>query len=176
MDRKGFSLIEIIIVIAILGIISLLLSGIVSYTLKSYDTGIHQQNEQFNVRLVADQLSEYAKSVSHIGLYDNLAAAEAAAGGYVTTKIFYLNGNEILIKFSNSGTEHVLSTDEFISNLKFGVEQNGDIYYLLFEITSDENYAVAGKFELLNIDDDSEMLAGVVTEKPVLLMIYDYEE
>ena len=147
--KKGFTLIEVIIAIAIMGIAILMMTSVLTYGLNSYRNSLEQQNEQFDVRLAADTIASDAKVASHIGTFDAVGSIGPVNSSNGIS--YYIDGNNRMVRVENGNTKYL--TDEIILNASFELVKHSteDIYYLQFNIIGQRGYSVDTKIELLNI-------------------------
>lgn len=167
--KKGFTLIEVIISIALIGIIGLMVSSLFSFSLKNYSIGVEQRDEQFDIRLAADIIADEVKTASHIGIFSDVDAnvnVDADGDGDIDNSdkvnstngvVFRVVGNR-LVKEEGGAIRY--QTDDILSSVIFQLhkDDNGtagdetdDKYYLEYTITGSGGYSLSTKLELLNI-------------------------
>ncbi|MBN2259625.1 MAG: type II secretion system protein [Clostridiales bacterium] len=179
--KKGFTLIEVIIAIALLGIVMLMLSTVFTYGLRNYRIGLEQQDEQFNIRLAADTIADEAKVASHVGVFDNtddFVSVNSSDG-----IAYYVDADNRLVRVEGGNIRYL--TDEVVSSVSFQMLNTGSIYYLQFTIIGNRGYSLNTKIELLNIktgyssspDVDEFCLTSdnIGMTKETLNIFYEYE-
>lgn len=167
--KKGFTLIEVIISLALIGIIGLMVSSLFSFSLKNYSIGVEQRDEQFDIRLAADIIADEVKTASHIGIFSDVDVnvnVDADGDGDIDSLdkvnstngvVFRVVGNR-LVKEEGGAIRY--QTDDILSNVIFQLhkDDNGtagdetdDKYYLEYTITGSGGYSLSTKLKLLNI-------------------------
>lgn len=155
MMKKGMTLIEIVISFAILGIIILLISSLLSFSLLNFDIGLDQRDEQFDVRLAADYITAQLRYIrddgnatSHneievLGAVDNVA-------GY--SYLYYENNN---LKFKDSSGAIVSFTDDFIQSVSFTLRTDTSTdtpnVYVDFTVSGVNGYQIDSSVYLTNL-------------------------
>ncbi|MBN2259621.1 MAG: type II secretion system protein [Clostridiales bacterium] len=152
--KKGFTLIEVIIVIALIGILSLILTSIVAYSLNNYKMSKEKHEEQFDVRLAADLITLEVRNALSISLI-------SSAGGTGTKYLYYADNDLIMV--DEDGAE-VNFTNGKIQGITFElIESSIDHIFLEFNVTGINGYAVNSAVLLNNMaSSDIEESTDVV--------------
>ncbi|HEY8804247.1 MAG TPA: type II secretion system protein [Clostridium sp.] len=144
-NRKGFTLVELIVVMAIMGIVLSIIVQIFSFQTKMYDTEIKTNDAQNSGMLCLNSISESIRLASGATPNDPSAALVSISGlagsskqivqitPYVGTSAYqYVINNNKLYKYVNSATYYLIA-----SNVnKVTVTLSGSVYTIYVEITN----------------------------------------
>jgi len=111
-QNKGFTLVEVIIVLALLGIVGLIIGTIFSYGLRSYETSITQKEEQGDVRLVAEFITNEVRNSFTLETCDNKDS--------IIEYLFFVN-DEIFYRQKKNESAKAF-TNKTIQSINFMVE------------------------------------------------------
>lgn len=146
MNRKGMTLIEVTIALAIFGIVVLATSSVFMYALRSYQVGIEQNKEQFDVRLVSDVITSEVRNCLTIDLLDTGDATNTASMLYI-----YEDSGNLQYKDVDLGTIKAY-TDERIASMDFAITQSaGGEFFLEFKVVGTGGYTITSSILLNNI-------------------------
>jgi len=126
MDKKyneGFTLIELIISIAISSIIMLMLFSVFNYNLKTFSKASEAMEEQANLRLVSYKLTNQLRNIGYIDLDSDKTTPTVVTDSYI-----YLENNQIKV-----GNESGISgfADDIINDVEFNLSKNNLGKYIL---------------------------------------------
>lgn len=79
-NKKGFTLIELIIVIAILGIVLTMAFNFFSFNLRTYNKGEDRAAVQFDVRMASDYITDELRNVNVISVTDTALTGSISLG------------------------------------------------------------------------------------------------
>lgn len=151
MMKKGMTLIEIVISFAILGIILLLISSLLSFSLLNFEIGSDQRDEQFDVRLAADYITDQLRYIRDDGNaleHDEIAVLGAVddVAGY--SYLYYEDNN---LKFKDSSGNIVSFTDDFIQSVSFTLRTDAPNVYVDYSVSGVGGYQVDSSVYLTNL-------------------------
>jgi prepilin-type N-terminal cleavage/methylation domain-containing protein len=163
--KKGFTIIEVIIAIALLGILTLLLTSILSFSLNNYSESIEKQEEQFDVRLATDIITREVRNAITIEVSDTFTAT--GDNWYL-----YQVANDLMIIKGTDGTT-IGYTDGKIQSIVFTLSaRDTDRIFLDFSVVGINNYKLDSSVLLNNIKSDDITItlpyegSVVIFEKP----------
>jgi|LGOV01.1.fsa_nt_gb prepilin-type N-terminal cleavage/methylation domain-containing protein len=146
--KKGFTLIELVVSIAIASIITLMLYSIFQYNLKAYNKTTDAMNEQANLRLVSYKLTNQLRNIGYIDLDNNVTPPASPTDSYI-----YIDSNQI--KLTNAGGTSTF-VENIISDVEFGLSRNELERYVLTVHVSGDVHSYTTDILLNNIVDDSQ--------------------
>jgi type II secretory pathway pseudopilin PulG len=141
------TLLELIIVIAIMSIVSLMVLSVFVYTLNTYQRAIERRKEQSEVRLVSDLITTDVRNALEVSLVDDEVAD---CLGYS----MHLDGSQFKRYILSSGSSQKF-TDEYVTgiNMFFIPDDNDpDKFYLDFTVFGKNGYNLNSRVLLNNID------------------------
>ena len=150
-SNKGTTLLEFIVVIAIMGIVSLLIFGFMDFGLRSLFYGAGQVEDQANLRLVALEITETIRNASDLDLL----------GDDSYTKEIFLDVDNS-IKYDDGGGSPIKLSDNLIGAVNFELRPQMGKSLLMFELTSLEGDTLSSEVLLNNISGTTE--TGTVIE------------
>lgn len=109
-NNKGFTLVELIVVIAILGIVSMAVVTVFSYTLNSFRISDLRSKEQYEARSAMDLVKKEISVASIVKLRETIPATKPQEAGY--GYCYYDSVTHRLVLHTPEGTNYFL-----ISNL-----------------------------------------------------------
>jgi len=126
MDKKyneGFTLIELIVSIAISSIIMLMLFSVFNYNLKTFSKASEAMEEQANLRLVSYKLTNKLRNIGYIDLDTDKTTPTVITDSYI-----YLEDNQI--KIGNQSGISIFADDTY-SEVEFNLSKNNLGKYIL---------------------------------------------
>lgn len=157
-NKDGFTLIELILVVAIIGIIASFLFSPLITGFNFFQIDIKKINVQEDLRFTSNMIITYSKFANSVSLIDS------APGSYALGEscIILDNGE---IKYINSGGERIW-TESTITNLDFNIIQKGSGENVLeFSITGNnggETFTINSQVLLNNISGQDEDVADYI--------------
>ena len=158
-QNKGVTLIEVIIVLALLSIVGLIVGTIFSYGLRSYETSITQKEEQGDVRLVAEFITNEVRNSFTLETRDNKDS--------IIEYLFFVN-DEVFYRQKKDESAKAF-TNKTIQSINFMVEVDAlDNYFLNFDIVGVNGFTMTSKVLLNNIETADVDASIINKEKSVL--------
>ncbi len=149
MMKKGMTLIEIVISFAILGIIILLISSLLSFSLLNFKIGSEQRDEQFDVRLAADYITDQLRYIRRgSGLQNEIMVLGAVDNVVGYSYLYYENNN---LKFKDASGNIVSFTDDFIQSVSFTLRTDTPNVYVDFTVSGVGGYQIDSSVYLTNL-------------------------
>lgn len=156
--NSGISIIELMIALALLGIVLAMGYSFFFFGANSFRIGEAQSNIQRDIRLTSDFITRETRNAVNVALFTSLPNE---AGDY---ELIYLDGNKIMHKSASGDRSR---TEAIIDSLSFNLEevqvdQNKVRYLLTFSISGSDdsqNYSINSEVFLNNIgkiDIDTE--------------------
>lgn len=156
----GFTLIEIIIALALVGIILTVLSSQFSFSLFTFSKGEAQSQIQFETRMAASDISSKVRNSIEIALLDGYSQP-TFNGDY---EYFIIDGNELKhVYFDNSVKEQTLSDKIDQANSSFNITFHKNRYFLHFTLTTLENHMRGTQ----KYDISTSVLLNNITSPPI---------
>lgn len=166
--NEGFSLIEIIVAIAILGIVSAAALSFLANSFELFNSAFDQVETQRDLRHISRYITKELQNSYNVSLYDFISSSEINTKKFdyiyldQSKKIIHIKQNKIgLIK----NKKEIYLDDSYQYNLKF--ESNGKnsrIVYYFLENTNN-NYQIESNIFLQNVDDEIKGVeAGSIIE------------
>jgi prepilin-type N-terminal cleavage/methylation domain-containing protein len=144
-NKDGFTLVEIIITLGILGIVLLFTSSFFAYGLRVYNTSENRVNSQFDVRAASDLILREVKNAHEIYVNEPEKPDDYH-------KIFLENN---ILKYVNPEGKVVSRTSNNIDDIDFEIKKNKNKFILTFEINADlktnSNFSIKSDVVLNNI-------------------------
>jgi prepilin-type N-terminal cleavage/methylation domain-containing protein len=164
--KKGMTLIEIIIAMAIMGIVMTLIGGLFSFSLVNYNIGIDQRDEQFAIRLASDFITDRVRYVNNEdGSLDNEVDVLSVVDDEAGFRYLYIEGNDLKYK---DGSGIVVFKVSQIQNLTFTLRTEAPNVFLDFTITGMDGYQIISSVYFTNLkwaDIDAPINGTVVKFK-----------
>lgn len=140
-NNKGFTLIEVIISLALMGIVAAMIYSLFDFNLKSYAIGNRQSHLQSEVRLSAGNLTKIVRNADKMQLIDTPATFDVSKR-YIFTRnneiVFYNKGNEIILSSANHSRFTVSFTKSSTANRSLAFTIRGtdgnETFYLDSEV------------------------------------------
>lgn len=132
--EAGFTLVELIVSMAILGIIISMLYSVFSHNLKMYGRTAEAMDEQSALRMAAYQLTEEFRNIGYIDLANHDFADTAAMGAINATDFFIFHGSSG-IKKGSAATSIFNMTNTEVTGMDFSLTQRGSKFYLGITLT-----------------------------------------
>lgn len=144
-NKKGITVIELIIAIAILGILTLAVGGFLSFGIKGFQRTNEIVDEQAMIRLSANRVTEILRNAKTLEIID----ASAVPTTITDDKIYmYVDTTENTLRYKGDSVDKSLSGNR-IGSINFEII-NGSKVFLKFTIISDNGYTVNSTILLNN--------------------------
>jgi len=156
-NNRGITLIELVIAMAILGILSLMVYSFFIFGLKGFTQSKEMSEEQFEIRFAASELSEILRNVATFDLSSTPVSLSAGEWG------IYVDTHQIILEDS-SGNQRALGRD-YVHSLEFSVIE-GDNLMLGFTLESTRGYTLTTEVLMNNYGDyvfGNHTYAGALT-------------
>jgi|LGOV01.1.fsa_nt_gb prepilin-type N-terminal cleavage/methylation domain-containing protein len=152
MDNKyneGFTLIELIVSIAISSIIMLMLFSVFNYNLKTFTKTSEAMNEQANLRLASYKLTDQLRNIGYIDLDSDISTPTVVTDSYI-----FVENNQIKI-----GNENGISifADDIINDVEFSLSRNSLGKYILGVSVVGKVHSYSTEILLNNMVEASQM-------------------
>lgn len=164
-NEKGFTLLELVIVITIFSIVILIGASMFVYAMINYRNAIEQQNEQFNVRLVSDLITTDIRNSLEIQEVDQ----------YVTDCIeysMYVNSaDDNFYRYNSATGVNQLLTQGYVDYINVSIVEDSGLYYVDYSVMGINGYEIESRVLLNNISsnpdpDASDNLNVLTYRKP----------
>lgn len=162
-SRKGMTLVELVVTIAILGIVSGLGLGIVVSAMNNYSTAATVQKAQNVALQIESYIQGNAASASTVHFIDTSAGGEVPrsteSGNYYieqdngVVRTYYYDGTNRSIVMSYEGVEQITFEIELQKSNKMD-SLNGCSLFLLYQIKMESGYVLDGQIVLNQIKYD----------------------
>lgn len=150
-DKKGVTVIELIIAIAILGILTLAVAGFLSFGMKGFQRTNEIVDEQAMIRLSTNRVTEILRNAKTLEIID----ASAVPTNITDDKIYiYVDTSNNTLRYRDLSVDKSLSGDR-IGSISFEII-NGSKVFLEFTIISDRGYTVNSTILLNNFGTNVE--------------------
>lgn len=149
-SNKGVTLIELVIVIALIGIVLSVIYSLYFFSQSTYSQGENQYELQTEARLAFESLTQDLRFVREIEIIDNHGSETAEP--YETILYYDTINNQVVKNFAGTTKTYRFNTSS--SNpLVFKKTSNNTIYYKLSGQEEDQNYVLESDITLLNVTD-----------------------
>ncbi|MBM7613984.1 PilW family protein [Alkaliphilus hydrothermalis] len=138
-NRRGFTLVEVLIVVAFVGVLATLAYSLQFFGLKSFVAGGNQANIQQNVRLASTVLRRDLKNATSVGLVENSQPLEVDSEAYRLV-------DDHLIKVNTN-----FSTEAVIEDISITLEGINGSVMLIYEITGKNGFSLKNQILLNNL-------------------------
>ncbi len=148
-NQKGFTLVELIVALAIIALIMGVMSSAFIAATRTFEKGLDQYDLQANIRLASDFIINEVRNASEISL-----TRPDSPNDY--NKIFFINN---MISYKPAGSARIDLTPAIIDarrDINFSLTQTGSQYMLeiTIEAVQDENdYSITTQVLLNNVKD-----------------------
>jgi prepilin-type N-terminal cleavage/methylation domain-containing protein len=141
-DNRGLTLIEVVISISILTIVISIIFSFMDFSVRSFEAGVDQVDEQGALRITALKLTDELRNVFEIELKSN--TQNITKSSYI-----YLDGSTLTL---NQNSSVILLSEPVIQDINFELLINNDRYVLKFELMSKEK-SISSEILLNNIQE-----------------------
>lgn len=127
--QGGYSLVELVIVLALLGVILAIGYNFYFYTTQAFKEGEKQAAVQQNVRVVADFITKELRYASIIQILDSSASIPAAGSIFDDFNYIFINSTGSVEHRSKTGSRIIFSSDinqSKITQIEFNIGNSGD--------------------------------------------------
>ena len=148
--KSGFTLIELIVTIGILGIVLAMAYTMGDFGRTSFNNGSAKSDIQSNIRLAANYITKELRYSSNATILTTMPLTPDPAKKYI-----YVNNVGILVQNYNSVIKNITgNTSNNITNaLQFKIEDN-TVYFKVEETFRNQNFKLESKVILLNIGNN----------------------
>ena len=171
---KGFTLVELLISLAIVSIVTLTIFSLFNLNIKSFAKSAEAMKEQANLRLISYKLTKQLRNIGYIDL-DNLtfnSVDEIAALG-TTDYFIFTNGNVIK---TGSAASITVFADDIINDISFSLKQQSNSKYLLGITITGKVHSYTTEVLLNNIitSDLTQMGSGDIGQSGFTSIRFNY--
>ena len=136
-NDKGFTLIEIIISLAIVGIITLAIFSFFTFNVNAFNKSSEEMEEQSSLRLVSLKLTNELRNIGYIDLGNHSFSATSDISTLSTTDNFiYVYDNSVKKGDSSSIIDYA---EDEVKNVNFSLKEENERFFLNIEVLSDTN-------------------------------------
>ena len=121
--NKGFTLIELIVSMAIVSVIMIALMSFFVYNLRTFNKSSEALDEQSNLRLVSYRLTNELRNIGYINLYNDVTLPSPIVDSYI-----HLDSNRI--RLTNAVSTLYLA-DSILDDIQFSLTENDQEKYIL---------------------------------------------
>ncbi len=157
-NKIGFTLVEAIIVISIIGILSLIASSIFDYGLMASEKGSNLGDEQGGVRTVSDVITQDLRFAYEVRVIDNKSSANI-------DRTLYSSSNSL---YRFDGVEDIEVVADIVQSITFTLEVVAGEPYLDYTIIGVNGFEVSSRILLINVDPN------YIVESSGNMITYDY--
>ena len=104
--RAGFTLVELIVVLAILGIVSLAISSVFQFSLRSFTSSNLRSKQQYETRTAMDQVKKELSVSAAAIIYEVIPTSKPVNSGY--GYCYYDSSNHYLVLHTPAGKDYTL--------------------------------------------------------------------
>lgn len=149
LENRGLTLVELIIVVAILGIITSFMFTLFHFNYSTFFRSNKSYNIQTNLNEVLRAIEEELRFADGIIIYDNKAESEFD----IEKNYIYIEENSIKLKKENSEGKNLTIKDMKVNSLSFQLDENLITIYINGEsISSNKEINTQYTMELLNFN------------------------
>lgn len=130
----GFTLMEVIITLAILSIVTIALFRFIDFGLVQFDAGVDMRDEQSNIRTTAYRIVSEVRNVRNVNVYESEAMDDDAIA--LEKKIYIDSAGQAI--YYNDGTTDVLLSRGEIQSLDFSISDVDGKSVLTLELVSSQ--------------------------------------
>lgn len=155
LNKKGYTLVELLVSIAVFSIVSIGVISIMSNTLQAYKSSSYETEAQENAQIVSNQLEELLCDATNIGASPTGFTFKSQGTNYTLIYDVADPDNKKLVL--NDGSDHVLveNVDNF-SMMGWGVNADNKVKYDLTIKVDDKSYEVSRDIYFRNRVEDND--------------------
>lgn len=165
MNSRGFSLIELLITMALVVVVAMLTSSLFSYINKSFDVANIQSELQWNARLAKTAIQKEIQNATSINILRNEDLPEQSDLGNSEKVIYVENG--IIISRSQSGTDKPLissSGNDVQAILGFENETSNLLKVTVVCQSGDKTFSLSSDFFVPRNSSGTTVISGTTGE------------
>ncbi len=147
--NKGFTLIELIVSMAIVSVIMIALMSFFVYNLRTFNKSSEALDEQSNLRLVSYRLTNELRNIGYINLDNDVTLPSPIVDSYI-----HLDSNRI--RLTNAVSTLYLA-DSILDDIQFSLTENDQEKYILSVTLVGGVHSYSTEILLNNIVDDTQM-------------------
>lgn len=149
-DIAGFTLLELIIAMAIFGIVVAMIVSLQLFGVKSFHAGSTQSDVQNDLRLVANRISEEVRYAENFQIYSTIPTFDNQY------KYIYLDPLDHLMKLRvGNGTPIVLAGALGAVTLTFSTTSSRLIHFTISEAKNNQDFNIQSDIDLFNLGSNS---------------------
>lgn len=160
-NNKGFTLIEVIISLAIVGIVTLAIFSFFNFNVNAFNKNSEEMKEQSSLRLVSLKLTNELRNIGYIDLGNYSFENTSSISAISTTDSFIYNYDNT-IKKGNPSSIIDYAEDE-VRNVNFSLTEENERFFLSIEVLSDTN-SYSTEILLNNIITDATEVDGTLIQ------------
>lgn len=151
-NTRGFTLVEVIVSMAILSLVVLMILSYFDYNLNAFRKGNEALDEQSNLRLTSFHLTDEFRNIGYVDLLET--APDSSTVAATTDDFLYLNADGIASRVDAS-SDVGLSTSP-MQDMSFSLRKSGEKYFL--------GITLSGEHDTFSTE---VLLNNIITDKPV---------
>jgi prepilin-type N-terminal cleavage/methylation domain-containing protein len=150
--KSGFTLIELIVTIAIIGIVLTMAYSMGAFGSMSFNNGAAKSDIQSNIRLAANYITKELRYSSNAIILTELPTTPDSTRNYI-----YVDNDGILKQYYNGDITNVLgnTSNNSSKTLEFTIENSETVYFNIQENYKDQTFQLNSTILLLNIGDST---------------------
>ncbi|MBZ9688549.1 Ig-like domain-containing protein [Clostridium estertheticum] len=148
--KSGFTLIELIVTIAILGIVLTMAYSMGDFGSTSFNNGSAKSDIQSNIRIASDYITKELRYSS-----DAVVLAEFPTTPYPNTNYIYVGNDGILKQYYNTDITNISgnTSNNMITTLQFQIKNSKTVEFNIQETYRKQTFQLGSSTLLLNIGD-----------------------
>ncbi len=149
-DDSGFTLLELIVALAIFGLVVATIVSLQIYGLRGFNAGTNQSDLQNDLRIVANQISKEVRYAENFQIY---TAVPAFDNQY---KYIYLDPIDNLIKFRiGNGAPAVLAGNAGVVDITFAKSSTRLLRFTISESINSQDFTIESDIDLFNLGSNT---------------------
>ncbi|SKB37769.1 prepilin-type N-terminal cleavage/methylation domain-containing protein [Acetoanaerobium noterae] len=161
-NKSGFTLMELVIVIAILGVVLSIASSYFSFGTKIFSKGGNRADVQASARLASIQISEELRTAKTAELLTTKPSLPISSGDKFN--YIYIDGNKIMYRDSNNVIRELFHSDDVYDlSLIFSKEGRTGVNFTIDMKVKENQYQIDSGVEALNIISTDQIKPDIAT-------------